>query len=130
MRYLINSISNGAYLVAMLFTGMFIFAAAFDITKRSVPFAVEFIHAYAIIGYVIKHSKLIKTSYFYWLFISIPLLFIGSLFKLMHWPYGPLFLLIGFIFSGLCYSFYWYKKTTYRWIDYLKLSSADRKSVV
>mgnify|MGYP003624168290 FL=1 len=54
--------------------------------------------------------------------LSIIILIFGALFKIMHWPYSNILILIGSILVGLLYTFRFIFKRNKESLDYVKLS--------
>tara|TARA_R110002051_G_scaffold153510_5_gene225957 strand:- start:37913 stop:38578 length:666 start_codon:yes stop_codon:yes gene_type:complete len=72
--------------------------------------------------FVLKDKTLItkqKSNLF--LRLSIALALIAVLFKMMHWPFAEIILIIAAVGISLFYSIWFYLKTNKTWLDYAKL---------
>ena len=71
---------------------------------------------------LVSNGTFIKSRAFRFSFIAVALLILGSLFKLMHWPYGDYIFIIGSLFFLVQYSIWFVKKPVCIFLDYLKIS--------
>lgn len=70
---------------------------------------------------LLLNGTFIKTKYFRILKGVIAIIIIGALFKIMHWEYNSLIMIIGFIGIILTYFFSFLNKPIKNRLDYLKL---------
>ena len=71
---------------------------------------------------LVSNGTFIKSRAFKFSLIAVALLILGSLFKLMHWPYGDYIFIIGSLFFLVLYSIWFVKKPVCKFLDYLKIS--------
>ena len=70
---------------------------------------------------LIRNGTFIKTKYFRIFKGVFAIIIIGVLFKIMHWQYSDVIIIIGFVLAILVYFFSFLNKPIKKRLDYLKL---------
>lgn len=90
-------------------------------------YAIKGLEFYFVLGIYLlfKKSSFTKSPYYKYSVASLGLIFIGALFKTMHWPGSSFAFKLGgcggYILIGLFYSLYFISKNEKHWSDYVKL---------